>query len=237
MIKNLEPLKQFARRIGLSDALLRTVYNATYGQLKRKTAGSKIQHEFWAILAEISRISDKAQAPIWPTFGTLLGLHRDKGPISHDDDIDFGAWYLDHAAIHAHLTQAGFSLVKTYTSQAQNVPVLEEAYEFRGVQLDVFYFHNREDMSFTHDFLRDGKNSEYDHSTKQLSKLIVREIHFPRFEVIRLPINDIEVYFPNDVTSHLAARYGDHFMTPDPTWVARETNDKVVSYDGIMGLK
>lgn len=234
MIKLLENLKKVAGRIGVPEAALRRMYSITYGAFDQKRRAGKVRREFWAIMNKIAHVCETQDVSIWPEFGTLLGLHRDSGPINADPDIDFGAWIEDRAKIRSTMLASGFKLSKLYECTSQGVTILEEAYYVNGIQIDIFYFHRDGERVRTYDFLRDANTSDYSSQKQELSGLIVRQIEFPSFSLVKTTMNNVNVYFPTGTPDHLASRYGSDFMTPDPKWSARDTEDQVVSYDGIL---
>ena len=46
-------------------------------------------------LRDIKTVLDNAEVPFWLDSGLLLGMVRDKKPISYDHDIDIGTMYQD----------------------------------------------------------------------------------------------------------------------------------------------
>lgn len=161
-------------------------------------------------------------AIIWPAFGTLLGIFRDNGFISHDNDVDFAAWYKDKEIIRSYLEAKGCVLVRQFFSDSIEC-AYEEQYEKAGVKFDVFYFVKDNDFVYTHDFMR-HKNLTRTQTTKLLGGLIVRRLNINVKNIVKFNYKGKNINFPENVTEHLSQRYGDSFMTPNPKWTAQEKN-------------
>lgn len=87
--------------------------------------------------------SDISNYDIWLDFGTLLGMHRDKGLIKHDQDMDFGIIiedYNDFQEKENLLLCNGFK--KTRELYYDN-EIMEISYDYNGLNVD-FIIYKRE---------------------------------------------------------------------------------------------
>ena len=164
-------------------------------------------------------------AIIWPAFGTLLGIFRDNGFISHDNDVDFAAWYQDKTLIRTYLESKGCVLVRQFFSDSIEC-AYEEQYQKDGVKFDVFYFVKNHDSVYTHDFMR-HENLTRAKTTKLLGGLIVRRLNIRINNIVKFNYKGKSINFPENVSEHLSQRYGDDFMTPNPNWTAQIKNPYV----------
>lgn len=187
-----------------------------------KSKSKKIEDTFDQLVLEVTT-SNKVL--IWPAFGTLLGIYRDNGFISHDNDVDFAAWYNDRTLVRNYLESKECILVRKFLSDSIQF-AYEEQYEKNGFKFDVFYFVKDNDVVYTHDFMR-YKDLTRSKTTKLLGGLIVRRLHISINRIVRFEYKGVDINFPENVTEHLAQRYGDDFMTPNPNWTAQKENPYV----------
>ena len=88
----------------------------------------------------------------WPEFGTLLGIYRDNDFIPHDNDFDFGAPIYLRDRINKVLCEVGFSYKHGYFCPELDY-IREDTFYYKGVGLDIFYFHNEGDYDYCYTFL------------------------------------------------------------------------------------
>lgn len=145
----------------------------------------------------------------WPEFGTLLGIYRENDFIKHDFDFDFGAYVDDRDIIIQMLVGNGFKLKHSYF--CPEIPyVKEDSFTYKGVSVDVFYFHNDEQSAMTHVFVRN--------SIDNIHRVVYRIKVFKFTPVVLKPINfkGMTINVPSDTSEHLIVSYGESFMIPDP---------------------
>lgn len=154
---------------------------------------------------------NQAGIPFWLEFGTLLGFYREHDFISHDNDMDFGAYIEDHDRIRKLLIGSGFKLVRYYSDNAGGI---EECYRILNSSFDIFYF--RRDTAGMHcsSYCRAPKS--WIRSLLNRRKFFVRETTFPDTGLVPAEFKGVNVYVPNACDAHLKAHYGENYMTPDP---------------------
>tara|TARA_R110002049_G_scaffold308581_1_gene513010 strand:- start:8113 stop:8817 length:705 start_codon:yes stop_codon:yes gene_type:complete len=224
-----EILKDFVGVNPMLNALAKAIYNKTYGRWKWNKISKRIKRDFWDIQTDIFEVTKDRGFDVWVAFGTLLGIYRDGGPIPGDPDMDFAAWYDDRDTVRQGLERLGFELHTTYRCDDCAYPAYEEAYMRTGVKVDIFYFHKTETSCLTYLFLR-MPTSRFDKTRNQITGMTVKEITFPKFDVIESTDYKVPVHVPTDIPAHLEARYGPSFLVPDPTW--SEPVNNVKSHSG-----
>lgn len=146
----------------------------------------------------------------WPEFGTLLGIYRDNDFIPHDNDFDFGAPINQRDRINKALCEVGFSYKHGYYCPELDY-IREDTFLYKGVGLDIFYFHNEGASDYCHTFLPFSiSDSQIRYSIKifKFTKVSLKEIVF----------KGTNITIPVDTHDHLIVSYGRNYMTPDPAF-------------------
>lgn len=170
-----------------------------------------LKEEGTATLKVFSECMNKAGIPFWIEFGTLLGFYREHDFISHDNDIDFGAYIEDQPRIRKLLTKNGFKLVRHYYDTAGGV---EECYHINNSSFDVFYFRRDEEGLHCSSYIRAPKS--WIRSILNRRKYFVKKITFPDTGLVAAEFKGAKIFVPSACEAHLKAHYGESYMTPDP---------------------
>ena len=159
-------------------------------------------------------------------FGTLLGAVREHGFIKHDLDMDVAMWIDDytHDMVRC-LTESGFELVEEL-SVDDGQSGLELTFKKEGVDIDVFMIYPPIDQyPYCCDFMSMPGSASFDHSMKRFGQVICRRIQLPwEREFTRAPFMNLELPIPTNAHEILAFRYGDDYMTPNPSWTYTAEN-------------
>lgn len=233
----IERLKDVVDSNLMLSRIIRRFYSVSILPLVKVRRRTKIQKQFDSLVKDISQLSQETGIQIWPAFGTLLGIYRENGPISHDLDVDFASWFEHRHVVRTLLLENGFGLVKVYSSPSIK-EAYEEVFEWNGLKFDMFYFHRGPKSEYFHDFMRDGDSSRVE-TINRLGGLKVRRISVPIEGIQLRKYKDFYIFAPSNIEEHLSARYGDSFMTPDRKWSAQSTDSRteVLSTDGEMNLR
>ncbi len=165
----------------------------------------------------------------WLDFGTLLGYYRDHDFIKHDVDIDMGTYLTNATKVKEALERNGFKRVRHYYPVDHSG--LEEAYKFRHISIDVFYYVKQDKIMHSTGYrpLSPIKKS----SLLKPIPMKVMEYTLPYSGFHIVEYKGSHVYVPNDIVSHLKMNYGESFMTPNPQWneLKDSTNIRFYSYE------
>lgn len=165
------------------------------------------------LLREVKCTLDEHGIFFWLEFGTLLGAYRDKDFIGHDLDLDIGVYFSDAGKVEKALKDSGFTLIQQFIV-GDGTLGLEQTYMYKGVTIDIFYFHQEGEHSIYCNGFRVAKN--------HLQVFQVKKTTFPFAGFSDLEFKDLIFKVPMPIEEHLKAHYGDNFMVPDPNFNSNE---------------
>lgn len=170
----------------------------------------------------------------WLQFGTLLGAIREKGFISHDFDIDVGAFINSYSEENEKIfNKYGLKKIRHFLIDDGNFG-REETYSYNGVNIDIFYFHLRDSIMFCHAFAL-LKNKSEKETIEENGGFVVREISYPYkgFKTIKFYGKDFMIVSNPD--EHLVCDYGKNYMIPDPNYCV-DVRENVKYLDTKVGI-
>lgn len=184
------------------------------------------------LLKNLDNSLKKLKVSYWLDCGTLLGLIRENGFISHDIDIDIGILLDDFTpSIEAELQNNGFKLVYKYELIDSEIKGLEHTYEYKGINLDIFFYRLSEKKKCCHYFItEEGKSRDF--TINKYGGLLVAQMCVPHSGVKSIKFLKRSFKIPVDYRGHLRAIYGDNYMTPNPKWKADMSRYEIL--DGMI---
>lgn len=222
----------------IKNLLKRTFIYALYAKYRRNKSQKHLQElsetflrEGEFVLGEFVSALNKADIKFWLDYGTLLGYHREKDFITHDTDIDLGAFIEDADRIKQTLENNGFHLVRYY--KTIDGDGLEHCYAKKGYKttIDVFLYKQRAGSVTCYAF--------YPLPKTNIKKNLFKEIPFTTY-TCTMPFSGLKkamfkglsVYVPVDIEGYLMANYGPNYMIPDPNYSSLSaTNIKRFTYN------
>lgn len=161
------------------------------------------------LLRKLKDSLDSKHIMFWLEFGTLLGAYRDHDFIKHDLDLDIGTFWENAEDVHNALLNSGFKILKEFKVGTDGLNGLEQTYIYKGVTVDVFYFHKENDIMYCNSF------STFPEEYNDMSMFQVKKITVPYNGFEKLKFKGIEFTVPGKIEMHLRAHYGDNFMIPN----------------------
>ena len=205
--------KLYLRKLKILDL----IYSLSFWKEKHKAVKDSFIENAPNVLAlVVKEISLKNKEPIWPTFGTLLGLARDKKIISYDRDLDFGYFYSlgSQHRICEKFINLGFT--HNMRCYVDDIVVLDK-FTFNNVETDIYYFFDEKENYVSYDFEQDGILSVEDNIT------LGKKIHpyksvYSKFELKLYSIDKLNFLVPQPIENHLIELYGPNYKIPDKNW-------------------
>lgn len=193
---------------------------------RHRRLSAAFRREAVQVLQRFSLALNEAGIPFWLEFGTLLGYYREHDFISHDCDLDTGAFLEDQPRIQAVLEHAGFELVRYYNVKDDGGR--EECYKHHdmGTTIDIFYFRVEGDVMYCNIF-SPLKNMSFRWNLGKPQPFRTIRVNFPLSDMQQVEFKGAQVRIPQNTDAHLRAQYGDNYMTPDPNFGMKDRKNVV----------
>lgn len=161
----------------------------------------------------------------WLDFGTLLGAIRENDFIQHDNDIDLGILHADYAdSIELAMEKQGFKKIKQFEIN-NGKDGLEQAYSYKGVNIDFFYYLSDKEKMWTHIF--DTLPNETFHSTmKKRGGLIPIRVEHKIQSLKPFSFQEIDTFVPLDSEDYLKEYYN-NWRVPTKDWIPERDSPAV----------
>jgi hypothetical protein len=218
--------------------ILKKINEKTWSAALLKIRNIKFRRNGIKALTQFDKAAQEAGLNYWLVFGTLLGAIRENAFISHDCDIDVGAYLDDHKLEHEHIFKKyGFKKTRQFLIENGSYG-REETYEFMGVSIDIFYFSKAKDNIYCHTFTQINEDG-----TQMIGNLFnewrPREISHPLSEFRTRKLYDRTFNIPENFHDVLVCDYGENYMIPDPNYAStsRENVKYLRDKTGTLHLK
>ncbi|MCM1508419.1 MAG: LicD family protein [Ruminococcus flavefaciens] len=166
----------------------------------------------YKILEEMTSALDTYNIPAFCAFGTLLGMIRDKGFISSDDDIDMGVIEcegFDWVELEKCLSSIGMSKIRQFELQGK---VTEQTYKKMGVCVDFFLYMKDQNKLTANVYWIDEKRK---YSIENGHSVLYRDCPMIN-TIIKETVRSISVPIPQNYEDYLRWTYGAKWRIPDP---------------------
>jgi hypothetical protein len=169
------------------------------------------------VLLQIDKAFRDLDIKYWLEFGTLLGAVREKGFIEHDNDIDLACFFDNYNEENEKVFNK-YGFIKTRSFLIDNGKFgREETYSLNGVDIDIFYFHRRENEMYCHLF-KPLPGKGWDSSVRDNENFLVRELSYPFRGFKSLSFYNHIFNIPENIYEHLSASYGKNYMIKDANY-------------------
>ena len=153
---------------------------------------------------------------VWPTFGTLLGLVRNKKLLDYDNDLDFGCFFDSESQTFLRKKLLGLGFKRVFSGYVNDICVLDK-FMYKGMETDFYYFFKNKHHTFSYDFIQDGLLTVNEcHSIGK--KIIPYKSIYSKFHFKQIEIDGFKFNIPDPIKIHLADLYGDNYEIPDKDW-------------------
>ncbi|MBP5456258.1 MAG: LicD family protein [Paludibacteraceae bacterium] len=217
-------LVKITKRLGLYQKFV---------QLDTYLREKKIQKAFKKYGLETLIQADRAfrsfNADMFLVFGTLLGAYRDNGFIAHDFDLDVGLLASQRPDdIAERMEKFGFRRVRQFYVK-ESGRVTEEQFEYKGVQIDVFYYFDMNPDKVYCYVARRHETKDWREANKTDG---FPSVLFPcdKCEMEEVDFLGSKIKVPALRKSWLSDIYGEDFMTPIKNWTAGTRKTAVLKH-------
>lgn len=181
---------------------------------KKKKAIPKADINYAYLAEDVLHLVKALNIPLFPMFGTLLSLYRDKG-FNFADDYDFAV--LDQRLLNAKLI-SGFEALgaelKSFSTVTSGGALIELSFLYKGVTIDVFYIERSASGSVHRcpNFRTAIADKSYSSSLKFYSYPSYFSVTYSAIDLIHDTVTGLKI--PRDPESIFLTHYGDDWRTP-----------------------
>lgn len=181
----------------------------------RNNQGANINYNSYLNL--ILKLFHQNDIYVIPFFGTLLGIYREGGVISHDNDMDFAIIYNKNTKkIINFFIQNNFIKTLDCTINETNQLILEK-YRYKKIEIDIFYIYENE----KHYYFYDNESDSGLSTIEEINNNIVVNPYLnkiTKFYIKNISLKSLNFIGPHNTKTLLTELYGNNFMTPDKFW-------------------
>lgn len=201
----------------LRNSFVSPILKPIWRKYYQKSRHRKFKKYAKEALKKIKTTLDENNATFWLDFGTLLGAIRVSGFLSHDCDMDLGAFASQSDLVSKAIKSDPMFVVSHEYFVDDSLAQL--SFEYKGLNIDIaFYHHDEKDNHFIYNYIcyfdkelsKDIDGNEY--------KVAVMRSTVPFAGTKSIRFNEMEVNIPSNAESYLEADYGPDYMIPNKNW-------------------
>jgi hypothetical protein len=216
--------------------ILKKIKRKTINKIKTKKQQKQLKRYGKEALEKIDLAFKELNKTYFLVYGTLLGAYRDKDFISHDIDIDIGAFFHEYSKdIEKILQKYGF--IKKHEFLVDDGKfAIEETYIYKKIHIDIFYFKLIDDNLVGYIFSNEPGLS-WDKTIQKYGGLLIREECSTYYGIDKINFLGKKFNILKKPEKHLEYFYGKNFMIPDANWSPQKVKAVKFLKDKIAVMK
>ena len=175
----------------------------------------RLQKHGAEIFRKVQDILSPMKVPYFAAYGTLLGLVRENGFISHDDDVDFGILpgFNRRVAMLQALLKGGFEFRRAFVRDGQ---IVELSFRYKKVPVDFFFWGTDGNKTWGDVFSTGGF---YPKANERAVALSTTRSIFPQLGGVKaIDLFNMKIPIPDNPEEMLEAMYGENWRVPVLDW-------------------
>lgn len=197
-----------AQKLGLYHALVKLLT-----KWENKKMAKRFLKYGLETLVQANKAFESCGAHMFFAFGTLLGAFREKNFIPYDFDLDVGILSSERPEnMDEIMASYGFSKKRQFYVK-ETGRITEDQYEYKGVQIDVFYQFEKDEHTIYSYVGRRHETKEWKEANQTDGfPCVIWE--YEKSELKKTEFLGSQFYMPVKTEQWLRTIYGDDFMTP-----------------------
>lgn len=208
-------IKEKIKRFVYKNEKLKALFESTVQSARAKRWQKKLKTDGWNMLSKISSALKKQGIDYFLDSGTLLGMIREGGFISHDTDMDMGVLYendFTEQKLDKALTSIG--LKRHHAFYFHDKPAVI-TYSFDSIAVDFF-------MYFKTDIPNRWAQYCFERNVWKTypsdDVFDVYQADCPITGLKTITVNNLELSVPENAEEYLASIYTENWRVPNPNW-------------------
>lgn len=180
-------------------------------------------------LLQADKAMRSVDAKMFLAYGTLLGAFRDKNFIAHDFDLDVGVLNSQRPGnMEEIMKNFGFTHKRQFYVK-ETGRITEDQFEYKGVQIDFFYYFEREDSVYC--YLASAHETKEWKEANRTDGFPCMLFPCPKTDFVEKDFLGEKLYMPEKTSEWLIKLYGDNFMIPIKNWSDKNRKNYAEKHD------